>query len=66
MNLLTHPDAGEAEELFKTISQAYQILKNDGAREEYNNFGLDVAENIMNDENLYLNFLYEKYKLFVF
>ena len=51
MSLLTHPDAGGDEEFFKTINRAYQILINDGAREAYNNFGLDEAEKVMNDEN---------------
>ena len=51
MSLLTHPDAGGDEEFFKTINRAYQILMNDGAREAYNNFGLDEAEKVMNDEN---------------
>ena len=50
MSLLTHPDAGGDEEFFKTINRAYQILMNDGAREPYNNFGLDEAEKRMNDE----------------
>ena len=66
MSLLTHPDAGGVEKFFKTINWANQLLMNDGARQVYNNFGLDEAEKIMNDENWYLNFLYEKYKLFVF
>ena len=39
---------------------------NDGAQKACNNFGLDEAEKLMNDEKWYLNFLYEKYKLFVF
>ena len=56
MSLLTHPNAGGDEEFFKTINRAYQILMNDGAREAYNNFGLDEAEKVMNDENWYLNF----------
>ena len=51
MSLLTHPDAGGDEEFFKTINRAYQILMNDGAREAYNNLGLDEAEKVMNDEN---------------
>ena len=51
MSLLTHPDAGGDEEFFKTINRAYQILMNDGAPEAYNNFGLDEAEKVMNDEN---------------
>ena len=51
MSLLTHPDAGGDDEFFKTINRAYQILMNDGAREGYNNFGLDEAEKVMNDEN---------------
>ena len=63
---MTHPDAGGDEEFFKNINRAYQILMNDGEREAYNNFGLEEAEKVMNDENWYLNFLYEKYKLFVF
>ena len=50
MILLTHPDAGGDEEVFKTINPAYQILMNDGAREAYNNFGLDEAKKVMNDE----------------
>ena len=50
MSLLTHPDAGGDEEFFKTINRAYQIPMNDGAREAYNNFGLDEAEKLMNDE----------------
>ena len=66
MSLLTHHDAGGDEEFFKTINRAYQILMNDGAREAYNIFGLDEAEKVMNDENWCFNFLYEKYKLFVF
>ena len=66
MSLLTHPDVGGDEEFFKTINRADQILMNDGARETYNNFGLDEAEKVMNDENWYLHFLYEKYKFFVF
>ena len=51
MSLLTHPDAGGDEEFLETINRAYQILMNDGAREAYNNFGLDEAEKVMNDEN---------------
>ena len=51
MSLLTHPDPCRDEEFFKTINRPYQILINDGAREAYNNFGLDEAENVMNDEN---------------
>ena len=51
MSLLTHPDTGGYEEFFKTINRAYQILMNDGAREAYNNFGLDEAEKAMNNEN---------------
>ena len=51
MSLLTHPDAGGDEVFFKTINRAYQILMNEGAREAYNNFGLDKAEKVMNDEN---------------
>ena len=51
MSLLAHPDAGGDEEFLKTINRAYQILMNDGAREAYNNFGLDEAEKVMNDEN---------------
>ena len=39
---------------------------NDGAREAYNNFGLDKAEKVMIDENWYLNFLYEKYTFLYF
>ena len=51
MSLLTHPDAGGDEEFFKTINRAYQIMMSDGAREAYNNFGLNEAEKVMNDEN---------------
>ena len=51
MTLLTHPDAGGDEEFLETIIRAYQTLMNDGAREAYNNFGLDKAEKVMNDEN---------------
>ena len=50
MSLLTHPDAGGDEDFFKTNNRAYQILMNDGAREAYNNFGLEEAEKVMNDE----------------
>ena len=57
MSLLTHTDAGGDEEFFKTINRAYQILMNDGAREAYNNFGLDEAEKVMNDENIPKNFI---------
>ena len=52
MSLLTHPDAGGDEEFGKTINRACQILMNDGAREAYNNFGLDEARKAMNDENI--------------
>ena len=31
MSLLTHPDAGADEEIFKTINRAYQILTDDAA-----------------------------------
>ena len=51
MSLLTHTDAGGDEEFFRTINRANQILMNDGAREAFNNFGLDEAEKVMNDEN---------------
>ena len=51
ISLLTHPDAGGDEEFFKTINRSYQILMNDGAREAYNNFGLDDAEKVKYDEN---------------
>ena len=51
MSLLTHPDAGGDKEFFKTINRAYQIPMNNGAREAYNNFGLDEAEKVLNDEN---------------
>ena len=51
MSLLTHPDAGGDEEFFKTLNRAYRKQMNDGAREAYNNFELDKAEKIMNDEN---------------
>ena len=51
MSLLTHSDAGGYEEFFKIINRAYQLLMHDGAREAYNNFGLDEAEKVMNDEN---------------
>ena len=51
VSLLTHPHAGGDEEFFKTINRAYQILMNDGAREAYNNFEQDEAEEVMNDES---------------
>ena len=51
MSLLTYPDAGGGEEFFTTINQAYQILMNNWAREAYNNFALDEAEKVKNDEN---------------
>ena len=51
VRLLTHPDACGDEKFFKTIIRAYQILMIDGAREAYNNFGLDEAEKVLIDEN---------------
>ena len=60
MSLLTHPDAGGDEEFFKTVNRAYQILMNDGAREAYNNFGLDETEKFMNDENCYKSYFTER------
>ena len=47
MSLLTHPDAGGDEKLFKTINRAYLFLTNDAAREANNIFGLDQAEKVI-------------------
>ena len=41
---LTHPDAGGCEEHFKTIHRAYLILSNQNARNIYDTFGLERAE----------------------
>ena len=41
---LTHPDAGGCEEHFRTIHRAYLILSNQNARNLYDTFGLERAE----------------------
>ena len=48
--MLKHPVADGDEQFFKTINRAYQILKNDAARES-NIFVLDELEKVMNNEN---------------
>ena len=41
---LTHPDVNGCEEQFKSIHRAYSVLSNKMARELYNLFGLERAE----------------------
>ena len=50
MSLLTDPAASGDKEFFKAINRAYQILSNDAMRQAYIIFGLEEAENILNDE----------------
>ena len=43
-----HPDLNRddkgAEERFKEITAAYEVLENDGKRQTYDNFGVDGVE----------------------
>ena len=41
---LTHPDVNGCEEQFKSIHRAYSVLSNKMARELYNLFGIERAE----------------------
>lgn len=38
-----HPDKGGDEDKFKEINEAYQVLNDDGKREQYDQFGSDFA-----------------------